>query len=277
MIVPISAARTTVVPGERAATIAAAYARLFKFRYHLSYGSVVLGAVIFANPLSIDLAGSLIALYFLFNVLLYGGIYTLNDVADLQSDRQHPTKRRRPIASGQIPVGAAVFFAATAIVLGVAGAVAVFGERMAWMFAAFLALNAGYSAAARNVAVLDLVGNSATHPLRFLMGASLVGGDAPAGHVAVIFAMAIGLSSLRRFIEMDVSGWRARVTLRRYSRRQLIAVTLGALVAIVALCVNDGLASPGFYLAVLPTYVIVVAGALASRRARGLLVALWTR
>lgn len=277
MIAPIPVVRTLEFPGYTTGTVAAAYARLFKFRYHLSYASVILGALIFADPRSIDLAGPLAALYLCFNVLLYGGIYTLNDVADLESDRRHPAKSRRPIASGQISVRAALVFAAVTIALGLAAAVTVFGERMAWTFAAFLALNAAYSLVARNVAVLDLVGNSATHPLRFFMGVSLVGREAPAGHLAVIFAMALGLSSLRRLIEMDAGGWRARVTLCRYTRPHLVAVAVAALVAIVALCVRDGLASPGFYIAVLPTYVVLLFGGLASRRARRLLAALWIR
>jgi len=39
--------------------------------------------------------------------LLSGTVYLVNDLRDLPADREHPTKRRRPIASGRLPVGVA--------------------------------------------------------------------------------------------------------------------------------------------------------------------------
>lgn len=39
---------------------------------------------------------------------LSGAIYLFNDVADVDTDRLHPSKRRRPIASGALPIGAAI-------------------------------------------------------------------------------------------------------------------------------------------------------------------------
>jgi 4-hydroxybenzoate polyprenyltransferase len=107
--VPALTVSTTAVLGPPASIRLHPYVRLIKFRYHLSYATSSLG------PSSIQAgfagsAGSLALLHLLFNVLLYGGIYTLNDVADLESDRLHPSKRRRPIASGAISEEAAVSF-----------------------------------------------------------------------------------------------------------------------------------------------------------------------
>src|SRR5215469_15991270 len=39
-------------------------------------------------------------------------VYVTNDILDVERDRKHPTKRRRPIASGRLPVSAAVVLAA---------------------------------------------------------------------------------------------------------------------------------------------------------------------
>src|SRR5882724_7656763 len=50
--------------------------------------------------------------------LAASGLYLINDFVDVKEDRQHPTKRNRPIASGRLSFGTAVF--AAVVVLGVA-------------------------------------------------------------------------------------------------------------------------------------------------------------
>lgn len=92
--------------------------RLIRFPYHLSFAGVVLGAALIARGLPALLLLSLLALYLSFNVLVYGGLYTLNDILDAESDRRHPGKRNRPVQSGAISQRAAVLFAATAILAG---------------------------------------------------------------------------------------------------------------------------------------------------------------
>ena len=57
---------------------------------------------------------------------LSGVVYLINDVADREADRRHPVKRRRPIASGVVPVRAALTLAA---VLTVAALTAAFALR----------------------------------------------------------------------------------------------------------------------------------------------------
>ena len=49
--------------------------------------------------------------------LMSGAVYLINDLADIERDRAHPVKRRRAIASGDLPVGAARATAAIAILV----------------------------------------------------------------------------------------------------------------------------------------------------------------
>src|SRR6476619_3348262 len=54
---------------------------------------------------------------------LSGVVYLVNDVSDRESDRQHPLKSRRPIASGALPVSVAI---GSAIVLAVLALISAF-------------------------------------------------------------------------------------------------------------------------------------------------------
>ena len=56
--------------------------------------------------------------------LASSAMYLLNDLLDRERDRAHPVKRRRPIASGELPVGVAAVIGGTLAVAAVTGAVA---------------------------------------------------------------------------------------------------------------------------------------------------------
>src|SRR5262245_17767226 len=154
---------------------AMAYLELIKFRYHVTFLTVVFAALIFAPHIQASLFRSLIELYISFNVLLYGGIYTLNDLRDLQSDLRHARKRNRPSPSGRVPIRNARYFAALLIAAGLISARVLFGPPIFAVYLAVFGLNVFYSFFARSVAYLDIAINTATHPLRFLLGVLLTG------------------------------------------------------------------------------------------------------
>jgi 4-hydroxybenzoate polyprenyltransferase len=266
-----------VLPAGMTRAAACSWLRLLKFQYHASFLSVVFGAALFARGLPGPLVGSLALLYLSFNVLLYGGIYTLNDVADLDSDRHHPVKCHRPLASGAIAPAHAVTFAVVVIGLGLVTALATFGPGVAGTFIIFLALNACYSLWARNVRYVDIVFNASTHPLRFMLGATLAGSLVPAGHLVSYWAMAIGLSSLRRSIEVDLPGAAARRTLASFHEPAMVALRGVALVVMVTTALVAGPEAPGFHLTVLSVYVTLAFVAPSLPSSRAFLRRLWTK
>ena len=101
---------------------------------------------------------------------LSGVVYLVNDVADRESDRRHPTKSHRPIASGALSVGTAV---AAAAVLAAAGLAASFA--LNWRFGAvavaYLLLQALYSGPLKHIVVLDVLTIATGFVLRAVAGA----------------------------------------------------------------------------------------------------------
>ena len=234
---------------------------LLKPRYHASFVTVAVAALLFAEAPDLTLALRLAVLYVSFNVLLYGGIYTFNDIADRVADARHPVKRLRPIASGRLGVRTAAVIGAALCAAGVAAGALLLPLAILACYGAILALNAAYSCGGRGLRVLDVALNAAPHAVRFLMGALLAGRVPPPGHLAAWFCLAVGISCVRRLVEKEAGGDAARPVLRGYSASGLaLAADLG-FAAILVLWAADAMASPGFYAIVIPAYLLLVVSA----------------
>ena len=250
---------------------------LVKFRYHITFVNVVFGALIFASTPDLTLAGRLVALYLSFNVLMYGGIYALNDWADRDDDARHPQKRHRPLAAGRIAPTTGLVFAALLVAAGLAVSAALFEPAIVACHLAALGLNLLYSFGGRNVRYIDLVLNSAPHVIRFLMGVLLVGRVPPAGHLMGLFLLAIILSCLRRHVERGCDGWSARPTLSSYRRHELTLIAAISGSALIALAVASAPAAPGYWGILMASSTVLTSGACVSSSVRRAFAALWLR
>lgn len=250
---------------------------LLKPRYHASFLTIGIGALLFAEVPDRALALRFAVLYVSFNVLLYGGIYTFNDIADRADDARHPRKALRPIASGRIGVKTAAAVGAALCAAGIAMAAALLPAPILGCYAAILALNAAYSGGGRAMPVLDVALNAAPHAVRFLMGTLLVGRVPPPGHLAAWLCLAAGISCVRRLVEKEAGGDAARPVLRRYTITGLALAADAGFAAVAAFAALDGMASPGFYAIVTSGYLLLVVWARRVPAAHGGFERLWLR
>lgn len=95
--------------------------------------------------------------------------YYLNDAADADADRQHPTKRFRPIAAGEIPVGLARVLGAVGIVAAVLLA-ALVDPRLALVIGLYLLTTTVYSHWLKHEPVFDVVLVAGGFVLRAIAG-----------------------------------------------------------------------------------------------------------
>jgi 4-hydroxybenzoate polyprenyltransferase len=94
--------------------------------------------------------------------LISSAVYFLNDIADLDADKQHPTKRHRPIASGQLPVSMArwLTLAMTIVALTLGFQL---GTAFAGILATYFMLNLLYSLWLKHVPILDVPDGANSH------------------------------------------------------------------------------------------------------------------
>ena len=97
-------------------------------------------------------------------------IYVMNDIADRDRDRLHPQKRRRPIASGEISLGAA-YVIATVLLLVVALFSVGLDRRFVACLVAYVLMNLAYSFYLKDVVLIDVFVIAIGFMLRVIGGA----------------------------------------------------------------------------------------------------------
>jgi 4-hydroxybenzoate polyprenyltransferase len=106
-------------------------------------------------------------------------VYVINDYRDRESDRRHPTKRNRPLASGAVTTGAAI--AAGIVMAAISTATAWMAEpRVLFVIVIYLAINSAYSFGLKNQPVVDVFCIATGFMLRIMAGTWAIG-IAPSG------------------------------------------------------------------------------------------------
>jgi 4-hydroxybenzoate polyprenyltransferase len=101
--------------------------------------------------------------------LLSGVIYIINDIADIEKDRLHPTKKNRPLPAGTLPVPVAFVAAMAAATLGLFIASRL-GSSFVTVACVFCALNLLYSFVLKRIVLLDVLSISLSFVLRAIAG-----------------------------------------------------------------------------------------------------------
>jgi 4-hydroxybenzoate polyprenyltransferase len=104
---------------------------------------------------------------------LASGIYILNDVVDRTSDRAHPTKRRRPIASGEIAVAPALAVGGMLVLAALVGSWLV-APGVLVVTGAYVVLNGLYTFRLKHIVILDVFVIASFFVLRLLAGTSAI-------------------------------------------------------------------------------------------------------
>ncbi|MHB1159784.1 MAG: decaprenyl-phosphate phosphoribosyltransferase [Chloroflexota bacterium] len=105
--------------------------------------------------------------------LLASATYLINDLMDLEQDRQHPTKRKRPIASGQVSSRLAAGTAAILLVAALALS-ATLGAAFALSALLYVALTVSYSLWLKHLVILDVLAVASGFVLRAAAGAVVI-------------------------------------------------------------------------------------------------------
>jgi len=168
------------------------------------------------------------------------GAYFLNDALDVAADRMHPTKRARPIAAGEVPIGLAVALGALMLVLSVAGAFALAGWALVVVLGTYVVMQPLYSLWLKHLVVIDLAAVASGFLLRAIAGGVAVGVPISKWFLIVAaFGSLFMVAGKRQAEHLDLGDERGdhRATLNAYSADYLRYVrSVSSSVAIAAYC-----------------------------------------
>lgn len=133
--------------------------------------------------------------------LAASGAYVLNDLVDLPSDRAHATKKRRPFASGDLPVEWGIVLAPLLLAVAAACSFAL-PPAARVVLAVYVAVTLLYSLAFKRVPLLDVLVLAGLYALRLVMGHAATGIPFSAWLTVFALCMFLSLALLKRFSEL---------------------------------------------------------------------------
>ncbi|MBM3956847.1 MAG: UbiA family prenyltransferase [Gemmatimonadetes bacterium] len=169
----------------------------------------VLAALVFSRKVAdpaargAAVAGALVALAAF--CLASSAVYAFNDVLDRREDTRHPTKRRRPVAAGDLGVGTALAWSAL-LAAGALALASALPPRFLLVVAAYLVLTAAYALGLKRLAVLDVLVIAAGFVLRAYGGGAAIGVRVSPWLVLCTLTLALFLGFAKRQCERAALG-----------------------------------------------------------------------
>lgn len=191
---------------------------------------------------------------------LASATYLLNDLFDIQEDRRHGRKAKRPLANGDLTVPFAIWFVIL-IIPAVVFLSFLLDTNFGWVCIAYLIGTGVYSLRLKRVAVADVFALAGLFSMRVIAGAFIIDYPPSGWLLTFIGAFFLSLAIGKRFIEVMALAPDASVAGRGYqavdSVPLLAAGTASGVVAVLALLIY-GLSAP---VTVFNSEIVVLIGA----------------
>jgi 4-hydroxybenzoate polyprenyltransferase len=128
------------------------------------------------------------------------GVYIVNDLMDLEADRNHPRKRLRPLASGALPIGAA--YALAPLLFAIGATLALMAGILPFVVL-YAACSIAYSAKFKEMPLIDVFLLAGLYSVRLYAGGIATGHDVSLWLFAFSCFLFLGLAIMKRVTELN--------------------------------------------------------------------------
>lgn len=194
------------------------YVKLLRITHYVKNGLIFFPLVFSGKLLNPDLLVQTVAglLSFSFAASV---VYIINDIKDVESDKSHPSKCRRPLASGAVSVREAIVL----VIILLTGVVIINYiiaglDFLVWgTLSLYLVSNLGYSFGLKNVPLMDVSILALGYILRVYYGATLIDVEVSIWLYLTITGISFFMGLGKRRNEMQKKGYERRKVLRHYT------------------------------------------------------------
>jgi 4-hydroxybenzoate polyprenyltransferase len=212
--------------------------------------------------------------------LVASGWYALNDAWDAAEDRKHPTKRRRPVASGAVSAGTASIIGVACMLVGLTLGFRP-GNAAGWLIVSYAVLQAGYNLTLKRRAYLDVATIALGFTLRAVTGAVAIDVRISVWLVLCVFFLTLFLGFVKRTCDLvaaqrEGGGWSQRAGYGDEQELQFLLAISACMAVLMYLLYTLSDHAKGLYgagavgLALLTPFVLLVVYRFYRRARRGL-------
>lgn len=158
--------------------------------------------VLLAHRLELRPLLAAVLAFFCFS-LCASATYIVNDLLDIEADRQHPRKRQRPFASGNLSAAAGMAISAVFLLASFTAAVLLLPTPFLGWLSLYLVTTLAYSLALKRIVILDVVVLSALYTLRMLAGSAATATHISPWLAAFSIFIFLSLAMVKRFSELQ--------------------------------------------------------------------------
>lgn len=193
------------------------YIELIRTKHYVKNLMIFLPAMLTLQLNNINILKANITGFLIFSFTA-SAIYIINDIKDAESDRRHPLKCKRPIASGAVPVREAyAVIVVLAVMISALWAEAGFRRTYIFWPSVYLAINLAYSMYLKHIPLLDVLALVSCYVIRLVYGAELIGAQISSWMYLTMMSASFFMGFGKRRNEFIQYGTSARKSLKGYS------------------------------------------------------------
>jgi len=194
------------------------YLKLMRIHHYLKNVLIFLPLIFSQNLFDANLFKKTILGFLSFSILS-SIVYVINDIQDVEKDRRHSTKCKRPIASGAVSIKSAYTLVVVISIIGVALNYLACGFNIkAWVLVImYIGFNFAYSMGFKNLPIIDITILVSGFLLRVLYGSSITYIEVSKWLYLTVISMSFYLGLGKRRNELKTEGSKTRKVLKYYN------------------------------------------------------------
>lgn len=188
--------------------------------YQWSKNVLVFGGLIFSGALINYNTLTISILAFIVFSFISSSVYIINDLIDIESDRKHPDKKNRPLASGKISIPVSLLILLAFSTAGFTGAYLFLNKEFLLLLTFYVVINILYSIWLKRIVILDVMIIALGFLIRAIAGCVVINVEASPWLYLCSLVLALFMGFGKRRNEMSVLGEKAsahRLNLNQYS------------------------------------------------------------